>query len=103
MANLLTVDERRRSARRSPEHLGFAAPAILRPGMAVAVVELSSAGALVESTTPVRPGATTELGLDDVSGRRHAVRVSVVRCWVTTLDPLRYRCAVRFERLFAPG
>lgn len=99
MASVLTAVDRRRAARWPPGHWGFGAPAVLRPGLAVAVVELSAGGALVESAAPVRPGATTELGLDGVDGRRRAVRAHVVRCWVTALDPLRYRCAVRFEQV----
>ncbi len=58
---------------------------------------------MVESTAPVRPGANTELGLDGVDGQRHAVPARVVRCWVTALNPLRYRCAMTFERWLSEG
>ncbi len=68
--------------------------------MTVQVVELSAGGALVESRTPVRPNARTELSLDGVDGRRHAVRARVLRCWVSALEPLTYRCAVTFEQAF---
>ena len=103
MACLLTEGDRRRAARCPAAHFGFATPAVLRPGVLVAVVELSAGGALVESSAPVRPGAITELGLDGIDGRRRAVRARVVRCWVTTLDPLRYRCAVTFDQSLAEG
>ena len=103
MACLLTDGDRRCAARAPAAHYGFATPAVLRPGVTVAVVELSTGGALVESTAPVRPGASTELGLDGVDGRRRAVPARVVRCWVTALDPLRYRCAVRFEQVLSEG
>jgi hypothetical protein len=103
VASLLTGGDRRRGARRPAGHFGFATPAVLRPGVSVAVVELSAGGALIESTAPVRPGATTELGLDGVDGQRRAVPARIVRCWVTALDPLRYRSAVTFERLLTEG
>lgn len=75
----------------------------MRPGLAVSVVELSTGGALVESSTPVRPDARTELGLDGLDGRRHAMRARVLRCWVAALVPLRYRSAVRFDHTFTAG
>lgn len=103
MARLLTAGDRRRAVRRPAGHFGFATPAVLRPGVTVAVVELSAGGALVESSARVRPGASTELGLDGVDGRRCAVPARVVRCWVTALDPLRYRCAVTFEGWLPDG
>ena len=95
--------DRRGGARRPAAHFGYGTPAVLRPGLAVAVVELSTGGALVESASPVRPGASTELGLDRLDGRRQAVRGQIVRCWVAALDPLRYRCAVRFEGALGQG
>lgn len=103
MAYLLTAGDRRRATRCPAAQFGFAAPAVLRPGVLVAVVDLSAGGALVESSAPVRPGATTELGLDRMDGRRRAVRARVVRCWVAALDPLRYRCAVTFDQSLGEG
>jgi PilZ domain len=103
VASVLTAVERRGAARRRAAHLGFATPAVLRPGVTVAVIELSAGGALVESAAPVRPGACTELGLDAFDGRRYAVPARVVRCWVSALGPLRYRCAVRFDDALTPG
>ena len=103
MACLLIDGDRRGAVRGPAAHFGMATPAVLRPGVTVAIVELSTGGALVESAAPVRPGASTELGLDGVDGRRRAVAARVVRCWIAALDPLRYRCAVRFEREFPEG
>ncbi len=103
MAAVLTAPERRGAARQAADRFGIAAPAVLRPGLTVRVVELSAAGALVESALPVRPDARTELGLDGFDGRRHALRARVVRCWVSGLEPLTYRCAVRFDHLFRGG
>lgn len=98
MAVVLTVADRRRAARWTAAQFGVAAPAVLRPGLTVQVVELSTAGALVESPTPVRPDARTELGLDRLDGRRQAVRARILRCWVSGLEPLTYRCAVGFDQ-----
>jgi hypothetical protein len=71
--------------------------AVVRPGVGVAVLEISRGGALVESAAPIRPGARTELTLEAPSGRRWLVGARVLRCWVTALDPLRYRCAMQFD------
>lgn len=103
MASLLKDGDRRGAARASAAQFGFATPAVLRPGVTVAIIELSTGGALVECVAPVRPGASTELGLDGVDGRRRAVSARVVRCWVAALAPLRYRCAVRFDRALREG
>lgn len=105
MATLLTAGEvdRRTALRRPAAQCGIAAPAVLRPGLTVRVLELSTGGALVESPAPVRPDACTELGLAGLDGRRHAVRAHVLRCWVSALDPLTYRCAVRFDHGFRGG
>lgn len=97
MASLLTALDRRRAPRRSPRHLGVATSAVLRPGVPVTVVAMSTVGAVMESFTPVRPGARTDLALASVDGRRWLVPVHVLRCWVEAIDPLRYRSAVSFE------
>ncbi len=102
MASVLSGD-RRRDRRRSAASLGFAAEAVLRPGVPVDVLELSARGALVEGAAAVRPGLRTELGLDPGDGQRHAVAARVLRCWVCALDPIRYRCAVGFEVVLTKG
>ena len=45
----------------------------------------------------------TELGLDGIEAGGARCGLQVVRCWVTALDPLRYRCAVAFEHLGTEG
>jgi len=79
------------------------AAAVVRPGTAVSVVVISCGGALVESLAPIRPGARTELTLDGADGRRWPVGVEVLRCWVTSIDPVRYRAAMRFARRITAG
>jgi hypothetical protein len=60
------------------------------------VVNLSSRGALLESSTRMRPGTCTELYLASRGGRR-VLRGCVLRCAVAQLNPLRYRGAVIFD------
>lgn len=102
MARLLTAD--RRLARRTPaDAFGVADVAVIRPGLSVAVIEISAGGALVASKTPIRPGARTELTLEAPGGRRWLVGVHVLRCWVAALDPVRYHCAMCFDDRAEPG
>ena len=63
------------------------------------VLNLSSSGALVESRLPCRPGARTELHLDTPDGRCRHASGAVLRCWVTSIAPLRFRSAVGFESM----
>lgn len=67
----------------------------MRPGLDVALVEISPAGALVESTGPIRPGARTDLALEAAPGARRVLAVEVLRCWVHGLAPLLFRSALR--------
>jgi hypothetical protein len=93
---LSAAGERRREARAAPGALGWEAEAVLRPGLSVRVLDLSPGGALVESSTAVRPESTTELQLSAERGRA-AVRAYVAGCWVDGLAPLRYRARLVFD------
>lgn len=103
MAQLLRVVDRRLAARASAPAFGLVDAAVVRPGLPVLVVAISGVGALVESQTPIRPGARTELTLDAPDGRRWPVGVEVLRCWVSAIGPMRYRAALRFERRWRQG
>lgn len=103
MAQLLTAVDRRLAPRDTPPAFGLVDAAVVRPGLPVSVVAMSGLGALVESHTPIRPGARTELTLDAPDGRRWPVGVEVLRCWVSALAPMRYRAALRFERRWVQG
>jgi hypothetical protein len=74
--------------------------AILRPGYAVSLVDLSSGGALIQGPRPLRPGAKVHLQL--LTGtRRLGIAAHVLRCSVASLDSrqgLQYRGALKFER-----
>jgi hypothetical protein len=92
------LEDRRRAAR-------FDAPllvhlkATLRPGNAVALVNLAVGGALVHSTRPLRPGSRIHV---QITGGTHIVRVSahVLRCGVAGLsaeDGVVYLGALKFD------
>lgn len=89
--------ERRRSPRGRAPAFGLIERAVLRPGVPVALRTVSLAGALVTSASPVRPGARTDLAIEAVAGERWVLGVTVVRCWVVSISPLRYCAAVEFE------
>jgi hypothetical protein len=72
---------------------------ILRPGYAVALIDLSAGGAMIEGPRPLRPGTHVHVQL--VNGaRRLALTAHVLRCAVAALDGeagVRYRGALRFD------
>jgi hypothetical protein len=106
MAAGLSRPDRRAGSRRAAAAYGFEYHGHLRPGTPVLIVNLSTCGALVESAMPCRPGVRTELHLDSPDGRRHSAIGEVLRCWVTSVAPLRFRSAVSFEApadLFGSG
>ena len=98
MGGTVTRADRRAAPRRAAAAYGFEYHGQLRPGTTVLVLNLSSFGALLESALPCRPGSRTELHLDSPDGRRRSTAGAVLRCWVTSVAPLRFRSAVRFER-----
>ena len=73
--------------------------AILRPGYAVSLVDLSSGGALIQGPRPLRPGARVHLQL--MTGtRRLGLAAHVLRCSVASLDSrqgVQYRGALKFD------
>ena len=97
MAVLVTTVLERRAARRvAPGATRWSAHALLRPGVPVVLVNISTHGALVESSVRLRPGAHTELQMSEAAARR-LVGGRVDRCHVTRLDPLCYRGAIVFD------
>lgn len=92
------VTERRGDARLSGVSLPVA-HATLRPGTAVHLVDLSEAGAQIQTDRPLRPGARVFLRLD-TPGRTIGVAALVLRCTVWAIHPLggvSYRAALRFD------
>ena len=96
MAPVLTAPDRRREPRVVPWRFGVLPVAVMRPGLDVAVIDISARGALVESAGPVRPGIRTDLALGAADGPRCVRRVEVLRCWVHRLTPLAFRSALEF-------
>ena len=77
----------------------------LRPGCAIALIDVSSGGALVECTRPLRPGATVHVVISS-GARPGSVNARVLRCMVWSIDPLdgvRYRGALKFDRTVSWG
>ena len=73
--------------------------AILRPGYAVSLVDISSGGALIQGPRPLRPGARVHLQLMNGT-RRLAIGAQVLRCSVATLgspEGVQYRGALKFD------
>ena len=91
--------ERRAAARRIPAADEPLCCARLRAGRELTVVDVSDAGALVESTARLLPGTHVEVHVVTREGRT-LVRSRVTRAsvHVVTADTLRYRAALAFER-----
>ena len=70
----------------------------VRPGRDVALIDISAAGALVESAQQLRPGSPVELHLA-TEAQHTVVRGRVLRCSVAGLQAtgIRYRGAVGFD------
>jgi hypothetical protein len=94
----VAVDERRHAAR-FEAHLLAHLRTTLRPGNAVALVNLAVGGALVHSARPLRPGSRVHV---QITGGTHIVRMSahVLRCGVAGLnaeDGVVYIGALKFD------
>ena len=99
MARGLTVGTDRRSASRvAPDCTMWPETALLRPGLDVVIINLSTGGALVESFGRLKPGARTELQL--LGRLRCVVGGCIARCRVIGLDPKRYEAAITFDERF---
>ena len=96
MAPLASANERRSEPRRSAGGVRCRPDAVLRPGQPVRLLNINSRAALVESDARLRPGAIRELQLARDAGRA-TVRGRLDRCYVATLEPLRYRGLLVFE------
>jgi hypothetical protein len=91
--------ERRRTRRRHTVTDHGIVSARVRPGRDVALIDISAAGALVESAQQLSPGSPVELQLA-TEEQNTVVRGRVLRCSVTGLHAagIRYRGAVGFDR-----
>ncbi|HWI19781.1 MAG TPA: hypothetical protein VNT81_18640 [Vicinamibacterales bacterium] len=96
MASVAVDLDRRCEPRRAGSTVRWQSHAVLRPGLRVTVINITSRAALVESEARLRPGAMTELQLSGATTRA-CVRGRLDRCYVTAIDPLRYRGVVMFD------
>lgn len=76
--------------------------AILRPGIPVIVLDISTRAVLFESEIRLRPGMRTEIQLM-TEDTRASVRGHLARCHVYGLGPLRYRGVLMFDELVDLG
>lgn len=101
MASLAGEGTGRRCERRHERRIAgggprYGAVAVLRPGQAVVLVNISRRAALVESGSRLRPGLHTELQICGTDARTR-VFGRIDRCQVVRLDPLRYRGVIVFD------
>ena len=93
------VPDRRRAIRKQRAELSWLLGLRLQPGLEVALVNLSTGGALVETPTRLRPGVRAVLRLTDAAGS-WTVSGLVSRSWVSALareHGVVYRGAVVFD------
>ena len=92
--------ERRRSRRRQSVEEHGVIVARVQAGRRARLVDISSGGALLETTYRLLPGATVELQVE-TSERRASIHGRVLRCAVVRVHPsvVCYRGAIRFDEL----
>ncbi len=90
--------ERRRAPRRAPVPAESLSCVRLRAGRSLAVIDVSSTGALLQGTWRLLPGTHVDLHVTTARGRT-LVRAAVTRSWVYGLGPreVTYRGAVAFS------
>lgn len=90
--------ERRRDARQVGAALDWVRDLRLRPGLPASLVNLSAGGALIETSTRLRPGGRVSIRVTGAGGR-WSVSGRIVRAWVAAidLDAVRYRGALVFD------
>lgn len=92
------LGERRRSGRWTPGSKEALSRVRLRTGRELAVINVSTTGALVEGTPRLLPGTHVDVHVTAAQGRV-LVRARVVRCavWTVTADVITYRGALAFN------
>ena len=91
------ASDRRRSRRMRIGTHGVLS-ARVRPGMVVAVLDISAEGASVELSRRLLPGSSVDFQIETADGRTN-LRGRVLRCIVSRLDPnsVSYRAAIAFQ------
>jgi hypothetical protein len=96
-----SADDRRAHVRLSAADLPWIRLSRLRNGPAVALLDLSVGGALLEADVPLRPGSRLTLEIAGHAGEEPALApMRVLRCEIAALDHVtaRYRGACEFVR-----
>ena len=88
--------ERRAEVRNAIGDTTWDAHAILRPGVSVRLLNISTHSALLESSRWLRPGTRTELQLS-AGPVRTSVPARLDRCYVVGIEPMRYRGVLIFD------
>ena len=101
-APLSNIGRDRRAHARHPRHeLEWLRSIRLKFGPAVSVIDLSSGGVLIETTTPLRPGSTTAVTIHG-HGLVETAPLHVLRCEVAGIQQgVVYRGACVFDRTIA--
>ncbi len=96
-----STDDRRAHVRLAAVDLPWIRLSRLRNGPAVALIDLSVGGALLEADVPLRPGSRLTLEIAGHAGEEPALApMRVLRCEIAALDHVttRYRGACEFVR-----
>jgi hypothetical protein len=90
--------ERRRFVRSTASDRGILL-AVVRPGHAVLIIDVSTGGVSLEISHRLSPGSIVDLRLSTAEDQA-TVRGRVLRCAVTAVQPttLTYRAAIGFDR-----
>jgi hypothetical protein len=96
----MTLRERRACPRSVCSQHDTWAAARIRPGHDVQVLNLSSLGALIQSTTRLAPNSRVELRFGR-NGQARTIRARIVRSYVCAIDSdvVFYRSAVAFDQM----
>jgi hypothetical protein len=92
------MEERRRFTRWAPASTEALSRVRLRAGRELAVVNISSSGALLDGLARLLPGTNVDVHVTAAQGRV-LVRARVIRCavWQVTADVIFYRGALAFS------
>jgi hypothetical protein len=98
----ILLDDAETIERRRERRLGGAGLRVrVRPGHRLALVNVSTTGALLEGSSPLRPGSRVDVQLDDeAQAAAGKMAARVMRCTVSAIDVdagVIYRSALEFD------
>jgi hypothetical protein len=98
MGREVTLERRTEPRCLPPRHTEFTAT--LRPGCSVALIDVSTHGALVTGARQLRPGSRVQLQITVATGRL-SIPARILRCSVMSLNPaggITYRAGLQFDQ-----